>query len=262
MERFTAGIFFDNDKEHIQYVGYCTGITCVKVGAIEDTGKQLIKKFPDFVGFFELLSYEGQVAYDGLVDTGKQKEEEYDKLSGIQEKHVQICKTWLEKTNGLEKRVALFDFDRTLTMFEGLDANIIGVNGVTIEGLANYLFGGTKRVEMLEEMIDTLLENGVTIKVLTNNGLCGHPIQVIERIAKTLHPDIEVLCSRPDDSIPAAAWPASKLLKLMGDKRFRSVCPTPEKLTAIATGQTAGKRKRTSKNRKNKKLTRRYRNRR
>jgi len=257
MEQFTAGIFFDNDRDHIEFVGYCSGITCVKVGAIEDTGKQLSKKFPDYVGFYELLSEEGQIAYDEIALSDLFKHEEYDKLSGIQEKHVQVCKAWLERTEG--HRVALFDFDRTLTLFEGLDPNIIGVNGVTVEGLANYLFGGTRRVRMLKEMIAMLVEKGVSIKVLTNNGLCGHPIQIVERIARTLHSDIEMICSRPDASMSQAAWPASKLFKLMKDARFNSVCPTLEQLAAR---QNAGKRKRTAKNRKNKKLTRRYRNRR
>jgi hypothetical protein len=261
MEQFTAGIFFDNDKDHIEHVGYCSGITCVKVGAIEDTGKNLVSKFPDYVGFYELLSDEGQDAYDELAQSGLFKQEEYDKLSGIQAKHVQICKAWLEKTNDLEKRVALFDFDRTLTLFEGLDPAVIGVNGVTVEGLANYLFGGTRRANMLKEMITELSDKGVSIKVLTNNGLCGHPIQLVERIAKTLHPDIEFICSRPDNSLPRAVWPHAKLIKLIKDARFHSICPTPEAL-AEAAQQNAGRRKRTAKNRRNKKLTRRYRNRR
>ena len=256
MEQFTAGIFFDNDRDHIEYVGYCSEITCVKVGAIEDTGKKLSKKFPDYVGFYELLSEEGQIAYDELADSGLYKDEEYDKLSGIQEKHVHICNAWLERTEG--HRVALFDFDRTLTMFEGLDPAVIGVNGTTVEGLANYLFGGTRRSRMLKEMIVMLLAKNVSIKVLTNNGLCGHPSQILESIIRTLYADIEIICSRPDASMPQAAWPASKLFKLMKDARFASVCPTAEQLAA----QNAGRRKKTAKNRRNKKLTRRYRNRR
>lgn len=251
MEKFTSGIFFDNDKDHIEYVGYCSAIHCVKVGAVEDTGKELLNKFPNYVGFYELLSDEGQDAYDFLADTGLYKQEEYDAVSGIREHHVSECEAWSIRTDEEKKRVALFDFDRTLSLFEGVEpAVLVPGSRVTIEGYANYLFGGTKRVNMLKEMFAMLLDKGVSIKVLTNNGLCSSPGKLIENLAKTLYDGVEMMCSRPPSNAPHEAKIASKLIALVKDKRFHSVCPTPEQL-ASAGGS-----------RKKKKLTRRRRSRR
>jgi len=256
MEQYTAGIFFDNDIDHINAVGNCNGIHCVKVGAIEDTGKALVNKFPNFVGFHELLSEGGQLAYDEMADAGFFRNEQYDALSGIQEKHVLECEEWAAAEG--PNRVALLDFDRTLSLFEGIEPNLIRLGSpVTIEGYANYLFGGTKRVQMLQGMISLLVEKGVSIKILTNNGLCSSPGKLVERLAKTLNPEIEMICSRPPASAPKNHWPVSKLIALVKDWRFQTLCTTEEDEGPFGGGRTR-RHKRKNKNRnKNKKLTRR-----
>ena len=251
MEEYTSGIFFDNDADHITAVGHCSSIKCIKVGAIEDSGTPLTAKFPRYVDYYHLLSDDGQFVYDEMLDTSFYMDEQYDPQSGIQAKHVEDCREWLEATKDEEKRIALFDFDRTLSLFEGIDQRIPERRYVTIEGYSNYLFGGKKRVQMLKDMLDMLVDKNVTIKILTNNGLCGSPNKIIEKLVNTLYTEAEIICSRPPDGSTTEEWHSSKLSALMKDLRFTVLCPP-------TSGGKINKKKRrnTMKKSKSKKLTR------
>lgn len=231
MEPFGSAIFFDNDVGHIQAVSKCPGIACVKVGAYEDIEhKPLPNDFPD-ADFYRLLSDEGKVAHYALIHSGLWKRQQYDPDSGINIDHLRIAAEWITEVieNKIKNPVVLIDFDRTLSQFEGVESSLLTMPRVTIEGYANWLLGGTSRVEQLKDFLDTVAECGIKVIILTNNGLCSQPNNTLIQIVETLYGkhfnEAEFICSRPvSPKATAADWSNSKLNTLKKDPRFASLC--------------------------------------
>lgn len=120
---YEAGIFLDNDPDYRHDVAtHCKGFTIVEIG---ETPKEdffgLNVHSQEYKTFLEGLSQKAKdtasILKKIIVRDGGQMEH-YDSKSGIQEKHIQILKEWVKENKG-KKCVAVFDFDRTLSMMEG-----------------------------------------------------------------------------------------------------------------------------------------------
>ena len=123
--------------------------------------------------------------------------------------------------------VAIFDFDRTISMMEGgfflansvqeikksiyelilpeeIQEQVPGiadkikslVPGLTVEGFAEYLAGGETRVTMLQEIFDYLYEHNVKIILLTNNTACSDVRGFFQEIMMvyTKGRPVEIIC--------------------------------------------------------------------
>jgi len=105
--------------------------------------------------------------------------ERYDELSGIQDQHVKMLQfAFIQK----KLEAVLFDFDCTLSMMEGIhfpkndNPKHFLKQGFTMEGYAEVLFGGTKRVEMLRQLFRMLRRNIIPYLIITNNSIpMTHP---------------------------------------------------------------------------------------
>ena len=182
---YNYGLFIDNASIHIKEV--CTDIfvynmTCINVKEtpfIRPTVQSLekaIKYVSSDASLKDNLYYKIVTTHGGGVET-------FDEVSGVQQDHEKNIKSWLETTKG--KRVAIFDWDRTITMFEGfLDLRVSSTQAHTVVDIENnpqkfledmliYLCGGVTRLNFIRRMLYNLYLNNVDIIILTNNKACG-----------------------------------------------------------------------------------------
>lgn len=115
--QYEYAIFFDNEPKRIDEVEqYCKNIQCVKIN--ETAERLLMTKFTDpiyteFLARNDITKETNQ--YYNYISRAVYKDA-LDLLSGINPENVDTLNSWIEETNG--KRAAIFDWDRTLTVFE------------------------------------------------------------------------------------------------------------------------------------------------
>lgn len=252
-------IYFDNDQRVIDnVVEKCPKIVIVKVN--ETTG--VLDKLP--FGHRGMKEFEDKIRAENtyykflkIVTNG----ERYDRLSGIEDEEIAALYGWMQMTEGVPNRVALFDWDRTISKIEGvllppepysfsemLDwvatkklsqsyMDRIATIGapITIEDALEYMCGGPERLAKIKGMFAKLVENGVKIMILTNNGGCSFP--AFKELALGLFPagyaDDPRICSILSEGQKGKA--------LINTGLFSDVC-----------GILGGKRKRTRKQKKTK----------
>lgn len=228
MNPFQAAIFFDNDGSRLDQVkAVCKTIELVKV---PETMPLRMTKFTDSP-LKELVQFLDDNLYvKSLRDHGIDSDN-YDEISGISIQHMMYdFMDWLEKTIAIQDRAALFDWDRTLTKFEGFFAeqNVapqdwLEKNETTIEEwreeAVTYLCGGRVRLQMLRDMFHRAHSMGVTLFVLTNNTICGS--STFSNIMKKLFEDLPVktICGR--------YYNFNKGSALQGHARFQNLCTVP-----------------------------------
>jgi hypothetical protein len=284
------GVFLDNAQEHIDTIGArFRNIRTIKIpdsGNMYNPGAPIvgtgIYKLPfnednDLTKLIESLGV--NVYADALPAVGV-KVDAYDTRSGIE---VDTVETMMEHINTMletpaEPVYAIFDWDRTLTRFEGWytiesiaqslahprrrDKIILTVEDMQKmkEDRLLYLFEGYERLGWIRYVLNTLFERGVIVCILSNNRACTTPefremIQLLD--SRIQH----IICSYTnvyygnkaaalaDYTFPEATVPESPA----------SASPVPAS-PAPAGGAGAGARY-GGRSRKNKKRTRRTRNR-
>ena len=254
-----AGIFFDNDEKKIEQVEkYCKNIKLVKIPETDYTTiykpdpnikDQLLKINPLAFSTKENIYYKFHEQNTDITSHPF-----YDIKSGIQAEHIAELEQWFKRTIHNEKRYAFFDWDRTLSMCEGVviiptantDQNIVKAYaqyGIIIpdnnedrayEDMSIYLAGGDKRLHMLRQMFTMLRENGITIIILTNNGACVTPTQAeyYKKLVRKFvgYNDIEFLCSAVvqdtaiSDKKDIKYGKGNKGYALINDPRYKDVC--------------------------------------
>lgn len=180
---YNVAIFFDNLKSHVSGISkICNGrITSVYVGGNEDIE---IVPFTDehFRRFWERREF-AKNTYLQYIHTVMPDGDMYDPSSGIKEKDFNEFIRWLEETNKRGERAIFLDWDRTITIFEGIGMKYTSDKdvqfsdlfpGVFIEDMLLYLCGGEKRLAMLRNMLRTAQREGVDIYILTNNTACSY----------------------------------------------------------------------------------------
>ena len=196
-------IFFDNNQGSIDNVKqFCKRIELVKIDETTVDAELLPFDDPDVAAYLASIAPN---SYSDILQIVYSKDA-YDKRSGIQARHLPIFEQWLLRTAKEKVRAAIFDFDRTLTMFEGLynvpsfsklqetyldrliqvrDSHLLyrrdyqtKINQFmafpepTLHDMVVYLVGGEKRLRMLRGIFQTCVSNNVLIAILTNNGAC------------------------------------------------------------------------------------------
>jgi hypothetical protein len=159
-----VAIFFDNKKGHLDEVFHKH--RNIKLVKIPDTVPEphLSMNTGAFRSYIQTL---GENEYVNKMKENGIDHDAFDFKSGIETKHIQILNRWLRTTTG--KRMAIFDWDRTLTKVEGFYTLFDGTERHLYEDTLLYLFGGHKRLAKIRAMFQKLQENGVEIFILTNN---------------------------------------------------------------------------------------------
>jgi hypothetical protein len=221
---FTKGIFLDNDEKHRRSVQTACGgsMTILPVPETPYYRPNVRIQSVEYIKFLEKLSSKGQDAAKVLsrlclsIGGGV---EALDSRSGLQPSHVAQIKAWVDRETqtGGHRLVAVFDFDRTISVMEGgyflgnsiyemkkIIVEQVGkkedlelyVPGFTAEGFAEYLAGGSERLAMLQEMFDYLYEHNVRVILLTNNTGCPRARNLFRELmlVYTKNRPVEVIC--------------------------------------------------------------------
>jgi hypothetical protein len=183
---YKAAIFFDNDEDNIENVSlHCKhNLQNIKINELEKS-----IEIP-----FENRFFSAYIATLGVNHAQRflqwigHKKDKYDPLSGIQDKEIAACLAWETETNALAPRAALFDWDRTITIIEGIfpywnEEHFEGylkpyiewasmTKEQMLESYLEYLCGGSARLAKLRELMNTLHAKGVTLYIVTNNDGC------------------------------------------------------------------------------------------
>ena len=180
-EKFGAAIFFDNDAYRIAEVGeFCSTIRLVPVRETEGLTATLFtdERFEEYTDSLDYNTYLHAIQDAGVVS------DFLDPVSGIEDDHIEAFDAWLEETEGVPNRVALFDWDRTITVIEGFYGENLARFVEWREQIETslpqwredtliYLCGGEERLAKLRAMFMRGHAAGVQNIVLTNNGACG-----------------------------------------------------------------------------------------
>jgi hypothetical protein len=246
MALYDSVYFIDNDQLFIDQVSMCPRIVIEKVDGIE--GYPPLVPMPPDAEFADKLSDEAKFAMtfftysDGKKDT-------YDRISGIRDTHIARILDWAA-TEG--RKAILIDFDRTISLFEGIKLfprHVLLKNSypqpelapLTVNGYIEYLVGGTERLRMLQDLFSNLYALNIDIFILTNNSVCiTNPIG-FDELVKVISQ------GRPVNYICSKASGGNKHAAIITDPRFATVCQA-----------SSGGKRRTIRRRKNKRKTRRH----
>jgi hypothetical protein len=243
-------IFFDNQPYHLDEVGsFCKNTQLVHINQTSAKGPEIKFDSPEFNTYLQRIDPPNTFAdykvpegedykspsEEGvwnnlyvylMVNTSRSQSDAIDILSGIQELHMPIVDAWLTETPAGSARVALFDWDRTISMVEGLR---IPFPGLSEEGLKRYvregltyICGGDARIAMLRAMFQKLHDAGVMLLILTNNSACDVEPQ-FDMFAVELFQDIPffTICSLKEP------YRGNKGHALLAHKEFRPMCSLP-----------------------------------
>ena len=175
-------IFYDNDIINFKNNKICKCILSIPVSGGKLYWESDAKRESEYT---KNLSNEGKHIFK-LIKTiyNRGKPDELDSTSGISETQINSLITLITTSKDVEVTDVIFDFDRTLSQVEGF----LYPSGVTYntqqvfdayfkptypldtrKGLANYYFGGDKRIANLKKLWGVLYDYDIDVWVLTNN---------------------------------------------------------------------------------------------
>jgi hypothetical protein len=238
-------VFFDNDQEKIEQFENRPKVVPVKIdetpGAVKD------KPFASFP-FYAELKTSGNT-YLKFLETLGYKGDTYDDASGVTGTLInEIDEDYIVPNASI--KYAIFDWDRTLTKFEGffMDrnatfagdgylesirdklrrnndtvniANLVGAPSVTAEDMLLYLFGGAKRLGQLRGWMTYFQgeDREMEIIILTNNGSCLYP--GFRELVDAFAPKCRIVCSKPHDGNKETAMLGNMPEAITGGRRRR-----------------------------------------
>ena len=232
--RFKSAIFFDNDEAKVEQVrGSCPSIVAHTVPEI---GYQVPPTPFDREPMISVIAASGgqENLYLKFLRYSRQTVEYYDHLSGFSaEVHRPIIEEWVASLEDPTTAIALFDWDRTITKFEGMYlphtyANVIGrprfltaANEMDFyEDVLRFVMGSDARLAEFRDMCLFLGTNNINVGVLTNNGLCPSPV-FTALVNKLFPPEVTnlfILCSKPP---PSSTHKGNKLRSV---PNFNTLC--------------------------------------
>ena len=105
----------------------------------------------------------------------------YDSLSGISIDQLNHFINLVSSSKN-QYKAFIFDWDRTLTVIEGIYAikptvkimlNDLDLRSITVKEVAEFYFGGKARCQLLKQLWDALREKNIAIWILSSNPSIG-----------------------------------------------------------------------------------------
>jgi hypothetical protein len=270
-EKPEYAIFFDDSETHIGSFGeYYSKIKGVKIPATHPLEETPIDAVKDALRDTMDPTGEGMDLYINLIKSLNKPillNDPYDSASGIQASHIDELRTWLDglALDNYSKVAVIFDWDRTITMFEGIIKYNLLQSKMTQQDLAEdmqnkinesmmtYLLGGKVRHTMINNMLNMLSEKGVQIFILTNNLSCGVGEDFTKYVTLLTDkiPVANILCSFP------APYRGNKRAYLDSNPHFSLLkTPTTGGRRRYKKTRRSHKKRRTSKGKKYRQSTR------
>ena len=192
----SPAIFFDNDEAKIdQIASKCNDIELVRVPEANIAPANPSAINPAYAALWTPHNIYFN-AYTRVHAANGTPHQFFDIYSGMQLPEIAIINDWIVRSAELGvQRTAIFDWDRTLTMVEGLVIPIPGPAQMAltlnqlistyppfkftgapltyVEDMLIYLCGGPIRLQSIRDMFASLRANDVNIAILTNNPVAG-----------------------------------------------------------------------------------------
>jgi hypothetical protein len=175
-------LFFDNDKNNFLDKNLCKNVIPI---LIEDKTDIYTEKYNTYTTKIVYNNYLGSLTYGAFIygqyvrNKTKFNIDSYDPISGINKYHIKklMC-PFMANLNAL-----IFDWDRTLTVFEGLYSIFPHVKDllkyfslkseVCIKDVAEYYLGGYDRIRLLRKVWKSAKDNKTPIYILSSNPSVG-----------------------------------------------------------------------------------------
>lgn len=196
--------FFDNDPDNFSDQDLCPCIKPVTVSESEplnpdDETFHYIYTTDDVIkGYRDGLSRGGKQYADAMLLLGEAQS--YDPNSGISKEQFRYY-TQLAKTQPNIKAF-IFDWDRTLTVIEGVYAirptvgqmlRTLDLPQVTVMDVAEFYFGGNYRISRLQSLWNTLRMRDIPIWIISSNPAIGEVplffLNLLESVGLPIRPD-------------------------------------------------------------------------
>jgi len=221
--RADAAIFFDNEparRDEVSAMFPQIEVPFVPHTEVErfDANGDAYQTFPKINGY-ELLS-KGFISEDNAYyrltesqgDDAEGNYHPYDEPSGLNEEHLRTLQAFFARCTreGRRAPVVIFDWDRTITKFEGVYStpeNPTFLNllqrvrqgqGLTEDSADDqaleYLVGGRDRIAFVRQFFELCRRHNATLVILTNNGSC-HNASYIRFITRLLQMPFRLICS-------------------------------------------------------------------
>ena len=175
-------LFFDNDSNNFLDKYHCKNVIPVLV---DDMTNEFTEKYNTYTSIAKYNEYLSSLNYGSLLygqcvrQLNRFGVDSYDPRSGINKMHVRnLLFPYMKNLRSI-----IFDWDRTLTVFEGLysiSANVedmlrqFNLSGqVTTKDVAEYYLGGPKRVRLLRKVWEMAHRKGIPIYILSSNPSVG-----------------------------------------------------------------------------------------
>lgn len=182
-EQYDAAIFFDNLESHVSKIGRLCGgkVYSVNVGGNSEDPPLVPFTNWQFREFYESLG-KGNT-YLRFIRESSPDGDAFDSLSGIKREDVRKFESWAKDTENIRRRAIFLDWDRTITIFEGIAVGYLRDKQrsfkdvfprVNIEDTLLYLCGGSLRLSMLRSMLKDAYNDRIDIYLLTNNSACSY----------------------------------------------------------------------------------------
>ena len=175
-------LFFDNDKNNFIDKYHCKNVKPVLIDETDNiysTQYNIYTSLQVYNNYLSNLSYGAFLYGQYIRKKNKYNIDSYDPVSGINSDHIKR----LIIPNMVNIKALIFDWDRTLTVFEGLYSIYPNVSDllksfnlqkdVRIKDVAEYYLGGTKRVKKLRKVWIEAKNNKVPIYILSSNPSVG-----------------------------------------------------------------------------------------
>lgn len=198
-------VFFDNDAANFRGFEKFPRVLTVKIPETSHDAPDV--PFDAFVPDLELKDN----TYYQLLTESNFFRDAYDSASGVTREILNdVYDAWVQPNPSI--KYFIFDWDRTLTQFEGVvlrpskfyrNYPLGGTRDCSYEDMLIYLFGGTARMNKMREWIEFLQGEGIEIIILTNNGSCfdidaagKESIHLgFKALVDTLAPGCRIICS-------------------------------------------------------------------
>jgi len=171
-------IFFDNDEEHVEDMRALPNCTAIHVPDTEPNSRMGPLQDPYDSDEYTARYYALFPGNTFLQEVRRAQGENYLPTLGITEEIIGQLNAWIDATPG--KKIAIFDWDRTLTVVEGITLPLdshwqwykFDYYHLIPEDILLFLLGGPERLQMIRDMFTDLYSKGIDVFVNTRNPSC------------------------------------------------------------------------------------------
>jgi hypothetical protein len=180
-------IFFDNEPVNIDSMSNIPN--CETVLIDHTIPNEFIRKNKKNSSYVQHFLEKGST-YAKLVQ--EQEGETIMPTTGITQEHISRLEKWIRRVNN--PKIAVFDWDRTLIVVEGMllpsSPYTYESYETTIEDALIYSIGGEQRFQQIKKMFEMLEENTVHVFILTNNNDANLKQALFLEIVRLIFPGV------------------------------------------------------------------------